>query len=370
MIYIVDHYDLGSLHNDHWRTTVPELIRASGLDVEIISGAKLITAVDDLNADIQYKISQSSKIYSDILRNRFKNGDIFIFTDAYNISSIILRQLLDMNGISNYRIIGVWREGVFDCNSRNRQLMLFKQKGYIRRMESAFYLTYDYSLYLHYAQMSRFATSHVMRQTYKMVATGYPIDIKSIAKQYDISDKQNIIVIPNRTYSRHVQDILVALRNDLREYEIINSCSLKLSRSEYYEYLRVAKYILTVTEEESDLTNVYEGMCFGCIPILPNTAVYKELMPSRYLYSEKVITAPLLNYIRSHNVIPSYVDKFDSDYDSARVQLEIDTEMIGSAFFNPSNFMDILNHEIEQIKTPQKIRRVYQQRIKKIQLRN
>ena len=58
MIHIIDSYDIGYRHLDHYTTTVPDMLRDYGYEVNVISGTTTIATQNDMIANIAYKGSQ------------------------------------------------------------------------------------------------------------------------------------------------------------------------------------------------------------------------------------------------------------------------------------------------------------------------
>ena len=104
-VYIVDLESIPSRYTCEWKTTVPALIKDQGHKVEVISGP------DDLpnnttpgmflnfSATNIYKavqVEKFSRLFSD---NKIKNGDHFLFTDAWHPGIINLKYMSDLLGI-------------------------------------------------------------------------------------------------------------------------------------------------------------------------------------------------------------------------------------------------------------------------------
>jgi hypothetical protein len=349
MIHIIDSYDIGYRHLDHYTTTVPDMLRDYGYEVNVISGTTTIATQNDMIANIAYKGSQFNALYQYMILEKFKDGDMFIFSNAWDVNVLQLRRMVDILKLKNIKYVGIWRDGMYDRNNRMRSAMVGLEKDWANNAECALYRSYDMNIFFSERIKAKFFTLHRYKDTMYVAVLGYPINIQKIRASYTTNvPKEDLIVIPHTTYSEHVQHTLVAIRRLLPNYTIIDSCELGLTRNEYYDVLMRAKIVLSIDNSESDPTCIYESICFGCIPIAPNVGIYAETMPDEYLYDTRIITEPFLNFVKRREEIPEIVTRYITNYDVESGKLIEYASSYGKMYFDETKFLDIIKHVNER----------------------
>lgn len=343
MIHIIDSYDIGYRHLDHYTTTVPEMLREYGYDVNVISGTTTIATQNDMIANIAYKGSQFNALYQYMILEKINDGDMFIFSNAWDVNVIQLRRMVDILKLNNIKYMGIWRDGMYDPSNRMRSAMIRREKDWANATERALFRAYDMNIFFSERIRDKFYGLHRYKDTMYAAVLGYPINIHKLRESYpDTLNKEDLIVIPHTTYDPHVQHVLVAIRRMFPDYTIIDSCELRLSRNEYYDILMRAKIVLSIDTTESDPTCIYEGLCFGCIPIAPDTGVYKETMPDEYLYDGAIVRKPFLTYVKRRDEIANIVNKYIANYSEESMKLYDHADRYGKMYFDQNKFLEII----------------------------
>lgn len=344
MIHIVGYVNTDVRHMDHWQTVVPQSLRDAGYDVNVIGDGQSTIVNGDWNllGEIYHKTSQFQDIYQEIVTRNISSGDIFLIGDAWNPSMISFKYMqLIMN--LDVTVIGFWRDGIYDINSKIRTGLLRKPKRWAKTFERAMYDSYDYNCFISDKHKSRFIRRYNLHDGEKSVVTGLPYEmLRDVRQQYTPVKKENIIVIPHDSVDKDHRDIFKALKNYLSEYTFIDCHELELTSSEYYSILNRAKAVIAINLSETDPTNIYEAMLFGCVPIIPDRAIYDEMFPSEYAYPSHYTQPPFLNFVRGKDFMHDRVDTVFKNYETMSANLDRDARDIGNRFFNNERLLSLI----------------------------
>lgn len=342
MIHIVDHYDFASKHIEHWRKLVPDYLKSNGYKVSVFNGASTSLGGVSVVGDIHYKASQFSKMYDGILRGNFSNGDIVIFANAWNINVLNFRLIAQYLGL-DLKFIGVWMDGVFDPNSKLWYNMYGTDKKWIKLLEKSLYRSYNMNFFITPTQKNRFHMTHQLKTDKNSTMGGMLYDIMEIRNKYDCSTKEDIIFVPHSIVTDDQRDMISALRRYLTDFKFVCCYELKLTNEEYYHTMARSKCIFAVGAYETDPTYIYEGMEFGCIPVVPTRSVYVDVVPDRYHYDEKFSRPPFLNFIRGRDILHGRFKNVIENYESMVPTLKEDTQIMRNELVHPELLLKIIN---------------------------
>lgn len=341
-IHVVDYINTGLRHADQWSTMIPDMLRRNGYDVNVISGADSIPGSDNVLGETLYRSTQYNELYSLLISGEVSPKDLFIFADAWNPNAITLRYLGEYLKLK-LRIIGVWRGGVFDLNSRMWHTMYGRPKAWAGTFERTLYSVYDYNCYFDEATRTRFLKKYTLRTIEKAITTGFPVeDVKISRDQYPPIEKQNLVVLAHDAVNSEQADIFKALRAYLTDFEFINCQDLRLDREEYYDVLAKAKVILAINPYDTNLSSIYEAMVFGCVPIVPDATLYSTVFPEQYRYPAHYVQPPFLNFVRGRQVLYQKIQTGIEQHEILMSELIKHTVEIGDRYFSNQPLVDLL----------------------------
>ena len=104
-VYVVDLEPIETRYTGQWKTHVPEQLRQNVTeDVVVIEGGEVPPSTTpgaflNFSGTNIYKSRQIQKISEMITRGEVKDGDYFLYTDAWNPTIIQLRYMADLLGI-------------------------------------------------------------------------------------------------------------------------------------------------------------------------------------------------------------------------------------------------------------------------------
>ena len=342
MIHILDYINPELRHVDHWRTIVPSMLEHNGYDVNIIQGDDLVPNDSGLLGETYYKTSQFASICDNMLRGMISPNDVFIIGDAWNPTVLSIRYMSDIHKL-NLKIIGFWRDGIYDVDSKIWMNTVRQPRQWSRAFERSLFTAYDYNCFLSQVRADKFKSRYNFKRDNKVVVSGFPYGgIRELRDAYPHIEKEDIIVLPHDSFNEDQRDIFKALQRYLSDYKFVDCAELRLSRTEYYDVLIRAKGIMAINLSESDPTNIYEGMVFGCVPIVPNRLVYNEVFPEKYHYNSYYTQPPMLNFVRGreymHNAIRNVIDNYSKLSD----ELFRDSIDIENKYFSNDELLRIL----------------------------
>ena len=346
MVHVVDYCNTDVRHMDHWSTVVPDALRDAGHDVNVIYGTNPARATSDWNllGEIQYKTTQFEGIYEEIVTGGVSPGDIFIFGDAWNPTTISLQYIKYVNSL-DIKMIGFWRDGTFDPNSKVNRGMLGKPKRWAKTFERSLFTTYDYNCFISDRQRERFVKRYNLKPDYaEVLVTGLPYEnMRAVRASYPDVEKEDIIVLPHDAVDQDQRDIFKALRNHLKDFTFVDCTEMDLTSDEYYSILNRAKGMLAINMSETDPTNIYEGLLFGCVPIIPDALIYNEMFSDQYKYPTYYTQPPFLNFVRGREFMHDRVAQVVHNYDEASKDLERHAIEIGDKYFKNEGLLTLID---------------------------
>ena len=307
-IYIVDLEKLETRYTQQWATHVPNLIKQHGHDVIVISGPDNIPSVPtpgmflNFAATNVYKASQVEKISRLFCEGKIKDGDYFLFTDAWHPGVINLKYMIELLGI-NATIGGLWHAGSYDkWDGLGR---LIGNKPWVRYAEQSFYHAFDHNYFATEFHVRLFMEELLNNglvnenpwfeeewtERYnggKIVRTGWPMEyMGDTLASYKNITKRNLILFPHRIAPEKQVDIFRDLSKNLPQYEFIVCQDHQLTKHQYHTLLGEAKMVFSANLQETlGISTCAEGPLVNALPVAPDRLSYSEIFKNHrdFLY--------------------------------------------------------------------------------------
>ncbi len=339
-VYIVDIEAVDTRYTKQWKEHLPkQLQRATNSDVVVISGGEVPQATTpgaflNFAGTNNYKSQQMLEISRLFANGEIKNGDYFLYTDAWNPTVLQLKYMAELLGVE-IRVGGLWHAGSYDPQDFLGRLI--GDKPWVRHAEMSMFECYDNNFFASDFHIDMF--TDVFDEDYainynSIKRVGWPMEyLKNSLDSYKSMPKKDIVLFPHRIAPEKQVEIFRDLGSRLPQYEFIVCQDKQLSKNEYHNLLGEAKMVFSANLQETLGISWYEGVLVDTIPMMPNRLSYKEmalpdfLYPSDWTLSWEHYHANKLDLM---NKIKDYMD----NYDSYLLSLDKQRTKLNDEFFN------------------------------------
>ena len=302
MLYLIDLESVESRYTKQWKTHLPTLFRSKGIDVTVIEGPSDIPAATTPGAFLNfggtniYKSAQLEQIAKMFCEGKIKDGDYFLYTDAWNPTVIQLKYMAELLGIK-LRIGGMWHAGSYDPQDFLGRLI--GDASWVRKAEMSMYDCYDDNFFATRFHIDLFTNTFwdddrdIDRQLLHSIRqVGWPMEyIESDLSDYKNMEKENIILFPHRIAPEKQPEVFDYLAEQMPEYKWIKCQEENLSKEDYHKLLGKAKLVFSANLQETLGISVYEGLVVGAIPMVPDRLSYSEMWSDMFKYPSEWTTS-------------------------------------------------------------------------------
>jgi len=328
-IHIVDIEAVDTRYTKQWKEYLPkQLRRATNEDVNVISGGETPQATTpgaflNFGGTNVYKSKQLETIGEMFCNGKVKDGDYFLYTDAWNPTVIQLRYMAELLGV-DISIGGLWHAGSYDPHDFLGRLI--GDKPWVRHAEMSMYECYDDNFFASEFHIDLFTDT--MMDNYdvdidKAIRVGWPMEyLKNSLSSYKGMEKRDLILFPHRVAPEKQVDIFRDLATRLPQYEFVVCQEQELSKNEYHNLLGEAKIVFSANLQETLGISWYEGALVDAIPMVPDRLSYSEMAlpefkyPSEwtedydaYLHNKDKVIAQIVNYMENYEDLLVSLDK-------------------------------------------------------------
>jgi len=309
-IYIIDLEPIDTRYTKQWREFIPNQIEQySFLDVVNISGNEIPPTTTpgaflDFSATNNYKSSQLQKISQLFSTGKVKDGDYFLYTDAWNPTVIQLKYMASLINV-DIKIGGLWHAGSYDDNDFLGRLI--GNTPWIRHAERSMYECYDHNFFATDYHKQLFCyTFGLNSNSSKIYKVGWPMEYLQATLRPTFENKENLIVFPHRIAPEKQVDIFYDLKKEMPEFDFVVCQENSLSKDQYHSILDKAKIVFSANLQETlGISTCAEGPIFGVIPLAPNRLSYTEIFKDydNFLYPSEWTLNFELYQKHKHNLI-------------------------------------------------------------------
>ena len=329
-IHIVDIEAVDTRYTKQWKEYLPkQLQRATNEDVNVISGGETPQATTpgaflNFGGTNVYKSKQLETIGEMFCNGKVKNGDYFLYTDAWNPTVIQLRYMAELLGV-DIGIGGLWHAGSYDPHDFLGRLI--GDKPWVRHAEYSMFECYDDNFFASEFHWDLFAETFALDMGVvdqnKMKRVGWPMEyLKNSLDSYKGMEKRDLILFPHRVAPEKQVDIFRDLAQRLPQYEFVVCQEQELTKNEYHNLLGEAKLVFSANLQETLGISWYEGALVDAIPMVPDRLSYSEMAlpefkyPSAwtedydaYLHNRDKVIAQIVNYMENYEDLLVSLDK-------------------------------------------------------------
>ena len=353
-IFLVDLEAVETRYTGEWKTHLPTLLRSHGHDVEVIDGPTDIPAATTPGAFLNfggtniYKAAQVEKIGRLFCNNKVKQGDHFLFTDAWHPGIINLKYMAELLGVP-VKIHALWHAGSYDPQDFLGRLI--GDAPWVRHAEKSFYGCIDHNYFATEFHIEMFAqtlleceNSDIIREfaPNKIVRTGWPMEyMEDTLQLYNDMDKRDVILFPHRIAPEKQVDIFRDLKTQLPQYEFIICQEQQLTKREYHNLLGQAKLVFSANLQETLGISWYEGALVGALPMVPDRLSYTEMGIEDFLYPSEW-TEDWNSYLEHREAIVARIAHYMENYKSYLPSLNKQVHKLKTDFFSCNNMLEML----------------------------
>jgi len=344
MIYIVDIEAVDTRYTKQWKEFLPaQMQRATNQQVKVISGGETPQATTpgaflNFGGTNVYKSKQLEQIGEMFCKGQIKDGDYFLYTDAWNPTVIQLKYMAELLGV-NIRIGGLWHAGSYDPHDFLGRLI--GDKPWVRHAEQSMYECYDDNFYATDFHIDLFAESLDIDDD-KTHRVGWPMEyLKNSLDSYKGMEKKDIILFPHRIAPEKQVDIFRDLANHLREYEFIVCQERELTKNEYHNLLGEAKLVFSANLQETLGISWYEGALVNAIPMVPDRLSYTEMAVPEFKYPSKW-TEDWSSYVKYRGELTNKIRDYMENYNDYLVSLDKQRTKLNKDFFSGAALYDAI----------------------------
>ena len=361
-IYIVDIEAVDTRYTKQWKEHLPKQLRhATNSDVVVISGGETPQATTpgaflNFGGTNVYKSKQLEQIGEMFCKGEVKDGDYFLYTDAWNPTVIQLRYMAELLGVS-IRIGGLWHAGSYDPHDFLGRLI--GDAPWVRHAEKSMYHVYDQNFFatdFHAKLFHREMLNNGMplenpwfdeevEELYddgKVVRAGWPMEyLKDSLVTYSGMDKRNLILFPHRIAPEKQVDIFRDLAEQLPEYEFVVCQDQTLTKNEYHNLLGEAKMVFSANLQETLGISWYEGALVNAIPFVPDRLSYTEMAELEFKYPSNW-TEDFASYRKHRGQIVERIRHLMENYDDYLVSLQKQRTRLNKEFFSGAALYDAI----------------------------
>ena len=333
--YIVDIEAVDTRYTKQWKEYLPkQLRRATNSEVVVISGGEVPQATTpgaflNFAGTNNYKSQQMLEISRLFANGEIKDGDYFLYTDAWNPTVIQLRYMAELLGVS-IRIGGLWHAGSYDPHDFLGRLI--GDKPWVRHAERSMYECYDDNYFATQFHIDLFAKSLRMDPN-KNHRVGWPMEyLANSLDSYKGMEKRNLILFPHRVAPEKQVEIFRDLKEELPQFEFVVCQEQTLSKNEYHNLLGEAKVVFSANLQETLGISWYEGALVNALPMMPDRLSYSEMATEDFKYPSEWTESFESYKINKDKVVAQLVD-YVENYEFYLPALLTQTQKLKTEFF-------------------------------------
>lgn len=284
-IYIVDIESIETRYTKQWKEHLPKQLKKFGFNVIEVTGGNVPMATTpgaflNFAGTNNYKSQQMLEISREFAFGNIKDGDYFLYTDAWNPTVIQLKYMAELLNIK-IKIGGLWHAGSWDKQDFLGRLI--GDKPWVRNAERSMFDCYDDNFFATQFHVDLFKQTFSEASGTKMWIVGWPMEyLPEVMKPYDTVQKKSKIIFPHRLAPEKQVEIFKDLAASMPEYEWFIAQEHNLSKDEYYKHMAESKVMFSANLQETLGISAYEAALVGTYPMVPKRLSYTEMWEETY----------------------------------------------------------------------------------------
>ena len=355
-IYIVDIEAVDTRYTKQWKEYLPkQLQRSTNVDVEVISGGETPQATTpgaflNFGGTNVYKSKQLETIGEMFCNGTVKDGDYFIYTDAWNPTVVQLRYMAELLGV-NISIGGLWHAGSYDPQDFLGRLI--GNKPWVRNAERSMFDCYDHNFFATQFHIDLFLQTFKNKNNPKefqqvnedkIKRVGWPMEyLATSLDSYKNMPKEDIILFPHRVAPEKQVEIFRDLKEQLPQYEFIVCQEKELSKNEYHNLLGRAKMVFSANLQETLGISWYEGLLVDTIPMVPDRLSYSEMADTTFKYPS-IWTKNFDQYKNFKGDLVAKIEHYMENYNDYKIPMDKQLYNLKRSFFSGEKLYKVVSN--------------------------
>jgi len=293
-VYIVDIEAVETRYTAQWKKHLPKQIQKNtDCEVITISGGETPQATTpgaflNFGGTNVYKSKQLEIIAEKFCKGEIKDGDYFLYTDAWNPTVVQLKYMAELLGVK-IKVGGMWHAGSYDPADFLGRLI--GNAKWVRLAEQSMFECYDHNYFatdFHiemWDEVFKNITHSMRHKDNKVVRTGWPMEyMHHELDAFQNMKKKDIILFPHRIAPEKQPEIFYDLKDAMPQYEFIVCQEKQLKKHEYHNLLGEAKLVFSANLQETLGISGFEGLLVDTIAMVPDRLSYTEMFHGIFRY--------------------------------------------------------------------------------------
>ena len=288
-VFLVELEPVETRYTAQWKTYLPVQMKQAGLDVEVITGPEDAPqdttpgAFLNFSGTNYWKSEQLKKIRHMFANGEVKDGDYFLYTDAWNPTVLQLKYMAELLNVK-IKIGGMWHAGSYDPVDFLGRLI--GDAPWCRHAEMAMFNAFDDNFYATDFHIDLFMQSFPEADTSKIHKVGWPMEyMPGLLQEFDIpSNKMDMVLFPHRIAPEKQVEIFRDLGKEFTDVEFVVAQDKVLTKDEYHMLLMRSKVVFSANTQETLGIGCYEGTLVGALPMVPDRLSYSEMYLNDFKY--------------------------------------------------------------------------------------
>ena len=351
MIYIVDIEAVETRYTAEWKKYLPQqLEKSTGHKVITISGGETPQATTpgaflNFGGTNVYKSKQLEQIATMFCAGKIKDGDYFLYTDAWNPTVIQLKYMAELLGVK-IKIGGMWHAGSYDPADFLGRLI--GDAKWVRQAEISMFNCYDHNFYAtdFHIKLWDKAFFNIEYNQPNVVRTGWPMEyFDKELEPYKGMPKKNQIVFPHRLAPEKQPEIFYDLKEALPQYDFIVCQERQLKKHEYHNLLAESKLVFSANLQETLGISGYEGLILDCMVMVPDRLSYTEMFIDTMKYPSQWTENQQQYQANKQKIMDRIVDLMEN-YSKYLTEIQRQKKRLQTEFFHGNNLYDAIAESI------------------------
>ena len=338
MIFIVDIESVETRYTAQWKKYLPkQLTRHTNENVMTISGGDTPQATTpgaflNFGGTNVYKSKQLEKIGEMFCNGDIKDGDYFLYTDAWNPTVIQVKYMAELLGVK-VKLGGMWHAGSNDPADFLGRLI--GDKPWVRHAERSMFECYDDNFFATDFHIKLFKDT--LDVSDKTTRTGWPMEyMNAELEAFKDMPKKDIILFPHRIAPEKQPDMFYDIKESLPQYNFVVAQEKTRSKDDYHNLLGESKMMFSANLQETLGISGYEGLLLDVIPMVPDRLSYSEMYEDDFKYPSDW-TMNMKNYQTHKDKILNRIVDYMDNYDRYRVKMQRQKQSLLRDFFHGKN---------------------------------